>query len=217
MKRILLILGLLLVLVSSAGAAEILTKQSGDDDLNTDGSALDVQLAAPEATYSAAVAAAYTPAATPTDIFTITGSASRVVEVRKVWLSTTQTTAGQNAWFIVKRSSANSGGTSQAVTAVAHDSLSQTATATVLRYAASNPTLGTEVGKLWSGHVTSPAPATAEADGYTGTVIDLCELFGKPVTLRGTGQVLAISFEGAALPAGLSVLFGCTWSERALE
>ena len=51
--------------------------------------------------YSAATGA-FTPPATPTDMFTITGSATRTIRVISIELSSTQTTAGVNTFFLVK-------------------------------------------------------------------------------------------------------------------
>jgi len=161
----------------------------------------------------AAVSTAFTPGATPDDVFTITGSATKVVEVVKMGLTTVQTTAGVNAWFIRKRSTANSGGTSASAAAVPMDSKLPAATATALQYTA-DPTLGTSLGDVWSGHVDSPAVATAGIGGLIGVAVDFLALYGQPVRLRGITEVLAWNFNNAALPAGLSVLAYAVFSER---
>lgn len=167
---------------------------------------------APASTFGAFMAATapFTPGATPQDVFTITGSATRLVTVTRFAMVTVQTTAGQNAWAIVKRSTANTGGTSAAVTRVPTDDSYPAATATVLQYTA-NPTPGTLIGNLWAGRVPSPAPASALSDA------EVCPIGngkGGSVTLSGTTDVLAWNFGGAALPTGLSVQCVVWWNEN---
>lgn len=159
-------------------------------------------------TYSAA-ATGIVPAAAATDIFTITGSASKTIRVLKVSISATQTTAGENAVILLKRSTANTAGTSAAVTAVPHDSSNAAATGTVLSYTA-NPTAGTLVGNLRSRKIAF--------QGATGTtsdeaVFDFGNRPGQAIVLRGTAQVLAINLTGATITGG-SVNMYVEWTEE---
>jgi hypothetical protein len=156
-----------------------------------------------------AASAPFSPGATPQDVFTITGSATRRVQVTRFGISTVQTTAGMNAWLVVKRSSANTGGTSVLVTAVPLDDSYPAATATVRSYTA-NPTAGTLVGTIWSGRIASPAPATALA----GTIQDVSADRGGSITLTGTTDVLAWNLNGVALPPGVSVQAYVSWTEQ---
>ena len=149
----------------------------------------------------------FTPGATPQDVCTLRGSATKTLLVSRVILSTQQTTAGRNVWHIVKRSTANTGGTSAAMTMVPLDSAAVAATATALTYTA-NPTAGTLVGRIEVRHVASPAPATATL-GNVASVVD----FAAPVMLRGASQVLGWNFNGVVLPAGLSITCTFEWSE----
>lgn len=166
------------------------------------------------ATYSVGIPA-FTPPATPTDLFTITGSGTKTVRVISVLAGFTQTTAGNNRIYTVKRSTANSGGSSSAPTAVPFDSTNAAATATVLSYTG-NSTPGSLVGNLAINNCYSPILAT----GTSGPDYQLTpngivtELLAQPVTLRGTGEVLAINFNGAALPSGLSVVGTIVWLEE---
>ena len=157
-----------------------------------------------------AASAAFSPGTTPQDIFTITGSATKTIEVLRMTISSIQTAAGTNSWFIAKRSTANSGGTSAAVTAVPHDSNDAAATATVLQYTA-NPTAGTLVGNIWTGKQHSPTAATI---GLPVMLVDFTLLYGKPIILTGITEVLAWNFAGASLPSGLSCHCVVTWIER---
>lgn len=143
-----------------------------------------------------------TPPATPTDIVTITGSGTKTIRVLAIELFPTQTLSGTNTFFIVKRSTANSAGTSTTPTIVAHDSNNAAATAVVRQYTA-NPTLGTTVGTVLVAKVTTPAPGGLVGEGF---MFDFTRSgFDSGLVLRGTGEVLALNFNGAALPGGLNI------------
>lgn len=155
----------------------------------------------------------FSPGATPQDIFSITGSATKLVRVLSFYLSVGQTAAGVNSWQIVRRSTANSGGTSAAVSPIRSDLNDPVQTATVLQYTA-NPTAGTLVGNAWAGQVGAVTPTTAGIPGLVGLYINFTEELGKPIILRSAADVLAWNFGGVALPAGLAVRCGCRWTEE---
>ncbi len=161
-------------------------------------------------TYMAA-SSAFTPGTTPQDVFSLTGNATTNVYVQKMGISTLQTTAGFNAWFLAKRSTANSGGTSAAVTAVPVQSGNAAAAATLLQYTV-NPTAGSLIANLWAGFVNASAPATAGV-GSNILELDFESMYGQPIALLSAAQVLAWNFNGAALPSGLSVLAWAQWFE----
>lgn len=147
------------------------------------------------------------------DVFSITGSATRNIYVLKMGISTTQTTAGVNSFYIAKRSTANAGGTSAAPVIVPWNSNNPAVSASVLQYTA-NPTAGTLVGYLWGGWVNSSAVATAGVgSGYQGVEVDFMDMFGQPVSLLSASEVLGWNFKGAALPTGLSVVAYAAWYE----
>jgi hypothetical protein len=157
--------------------------------------------------YSAGILA-LTPAALATDIFTVTGSATKTVRVVEISLQCTETTAGTVAVQLVKRSTADTGGTSTAPAAVPHDSASAAATATVLAYTA-NPTTGTLVGVVRATRENWLAAATAaNAPRNPFTLYQ-----GLPIVLRGTAQVLAVSLNGATVAGGNCALWS-SWTEE---
>ena len=78
-----------------------------------------------------AASGTFTPAATPTDMVTIIGSATTLVRVISVHLATTNTAAGSQQYLLVKRSAANTTGTFVAATNVPLDSGIVAATAVV--------------------------------------------------------------------------------------
>ncbi len=163
------------------------------------------------ATYSAS-SGAVTPPATPSDICKISGSASKTVYVQRLELTSTQTTAGYNVFFLAKRSTDNTGGTLTSLVRVPFDSNSGAAGASTVSYTG-NPTTGAVVGNIKALHLFSPAPGSVA--GTPGYMWDFDrDNSGQPIVLRGTGEVLAVNFAGAALPTGLSVTCNFTWSEE---
>lgn len=146
-------------------------------------------VSAPPTTYTANVTS-YGTATLPTDIFTITGSATKTVYVTRIDIDGIQTTAGQILVLIVKRSTANTGGTSTSPTRIPLDSLSAAATATVLAYSL-NPTPGTLIGTTTAARVFLPAAATAtDAQGIS---ILYGQVGEQQMILRGINQVLAVN------------------------
>jgi hypothetical protein len=162
----------------------------------------------------------FTPPATPTDMVTITGSATKTVRVLALYLGTQNTAAGSQTFFVIKRSTANTGGTFVTATNVPLDSNNNAATAVAGHYTANPAALGTAVGTIRNIRRASPVlvPAT-----FAGVVedsgIDLLNfgdnsLLDQPLTLRGVAQQLAINFNGAALVAGQIHNWWALWVEE---
>lgn len=160
------------------------------------------------ATYSASVTGLVA-AATPTDIFTITGSASKTIRVTKIAINGNQTTGGTVNLQIIKRSTANTAGTSTARAAVPHESTDAAATATVLAYTA-NPTLGTAIAVMQAKKLYVSA--------VTATAQDLLLAFSRPQntkapTLRGVAEVLAVNLNAVTV-TGNSFNISIEWIEE---
>ena len=142
------------------------------------------------ATYLAATGW-FTPASSPTDVAVLTGSASKTITVLKVWVGASNTTLDNTVHTqvdLVKRSTADSGGTSSAITPVPTDS-ANTATATSASYTA-NPTTGTLVGKINSTRITNAMPSQLIFDA---------SVMGQGILLKGTSQQLAVNLTGLTL------------------
>lgn len=145
---------------------------------------------------------------TPTDIFTITGNGTTVVYITRITITAVQTTGGVIETFLIKRSTANTGGTSSSVTALALDSGDAAAAATLLQYTVNPAALGTVVGNIKRIHL--PAPAV------TGTPAPTTFEFGdksKPIVLTGVTQQLAVNLNSIAAPAGAVYLINIEWFE----
>ena len=176
--------------------------------INADRSLVVTQVDGYKATYSASVSNLVAMATAPTDIFTLTGSATKTIRVTRVTITGTQTTASQITIILLKRLTANTAGTSTAQTAVSHDSNAAAATGAVLAYTA-NPTTGTLIGNLRSRKVFVGA-VTGNSDEY---ITEFGTRNCQAVVLRGTGQVFAINLNAATI-AGSSFNIGIEWTEE---
>lgn len=150
-------------------------------------------------TYRASVVGLVT-AASATDIVAISGSATKTVQITRAECNGTSATGAVTSDITaIKRSTANTGGTSTTPTAVPMDSSSAAATAVVRAYTV-NPTVGTPVGTVASAKIPLPAPTTA--GDLSRVALANYAPPAQPVTLRGVAQVWAINGNGATLGAG---------------
>ncbi len=155
------------------------------------------------------VSGTFTPAATPSDIVTLSW-VSKTVRIRRVVLYGYSTTAGQMTASIFKRSTANSGGTSTAPTPTLMDSLLTAATATVAQYSA-NPTPGSNVGSGLSRYLNFGLAGASNMP----EVFDFgAMLGGGALVLRAASQVMAISLNSGSVPAGGVVSYEIYYTEE---
>lgn len=163
-----------------------------------------------KATYSAATIA-YAPYASPQDIVGLLGSATRRVRVLRFAVSGRATAANQLDVQLVKRSTADSGGTPTPLAAVPHDSNDGAATATANSYAAA-PTPGTLVGAIRAQQINLSAAGSGGAavpvEFDFGTVND------KAIVLNGAAEGLYLNLNGAAMPAGTVLNVFVEWTEE---
>jgi hypothetical protein len=174
----------------------------------------------PLSTYSAE-GVSYTAYATPTDLFGIRGSATKIIRVLNMRLQVHSTSAAGYQAFFVKRSTANTGGTLTNPTAVKYDSADAAATAVIDLYTAA-PTTGDSAGTLRAAEsvsaVATVAPAITSLYGITAALVATPNTisFVKPVTLRGVNEALYLNWGGAAIPAGFSAAWAVEWTESAV-
>lgn len=150
-----------------------------------------------------------------TDIFTITGSATKTVYIHKITVSGTRTAHNHDVLILNKRSTVNTGGAFTTRTAVTYDSLNATATAVVRAYTA-NPTLGTLIGNLKSTNVSFPVKTPTNAQGNGGAVVPWVwesTKDGQPITLRGVSQQVGLNMNGVSA-AGSNFNITIEWSEE---
>jgi hypothetical protein len=152
-----------------------------------------------KATYS--ISGTFTPAATPTDVVVLPGSASKTIRIKRVRVQGRATVVGDMTLALIKRSTANSAGTSTNPTVVPSDSNNAAGSAVPLQYSV-NPTPGTAVGTLDTYNLAFPLAGTTNP-GYDRTFSTNND---QAIVLRGVAQSLAINFGGGTVPT-TGVLF----------
>lgn len=162
-------------------------------------------------TYSAVIAD-LTPAALATDVMVISGSATKTIKINRIQITADATSPSVLDFYVYKRSAADTGGTSSAVSIIAHDSTNATATASVLAYSANPSALGAGT-LIRADHYALPAAAST---GYPG--VPWIEDFGnrndQQIILHGTSEVVGIGFNGQTIPAGTVVYITIEWTEQ---
>lgn len=136
-------------------------------------------------------------AAAATDFAIIRGSATKTVKISRIVLDGIAASPQGSNIYLLKRSTAASGGSSVAATGVPMDSLFSAATGGVTRYHTS-PTVGTLVGTIG-----------AETLYFTSSGGKLTWTWGnRPAfmpTLRGIAQALTLNFGSATVPASATL------------
>jgi hypothetical protein len=154
-----------------------------------------------------------TPAATPSDIFAISGSATRTIRITKIVVGGfATTTAGDLNPIIVHRKTLDTGGASTNPVGVARDVANDGVPTAVLTLYTANPTTGTLVGNEDSCRLFLQVPATGAPDVCAFTYgVNNDQL---PV-LYGVNDNVAINFAGATLPSGGSGIdIDVEWTEE---
>jgi hypothetical protein len=151
-----------------------------------------------------------TPAATPTDLVTLYGAASKIITVKKIRVhGLVPTTAGTMIVEIVKRTAANTAGTSTTPTPAKIDSADGAASAVLTQYSANASGLGTGIS-------IAAKPLNMGVPGAAGVVeFDFCLNQEKPLKLKAATQGVAINFGGAAVPASGTLGYSIVWEEEA--
>lgn len=158
-----------------------------------------------KATYSYATAS-ITPAATPTELFNISGATGKVIRIKKIAMDLSSTVSGKINVALIKRSTAASGGTSASGTVNKFDSNDVTASASILSFTA-NPTVGTTVSIAEAFALPSGAAPVAVVRDYS-TRND------ESMVLRA-GEYLGVNGLGSALPnADARINFTIEWTEE---
>lgn len=145
-------------------------------------------------------------AASPTDICVLQGSSSKTLKIRRVMFGGLSTGVVAEPVLLVKRTTANVGGTSTLADVTAYDTASAASAATLRVYTA-NSVLGTPVAEFADplivfGTIAAPVAPTYLVYG------DL----GQPIVLRGTSQYLAVNLGGFA-PSSGTISCWFEWTE----
>ena len=178
------------------------------------------RIVAPQSKATFFATALFTPPATPTDMVTIYGSASKTVRIISFKITTTNTAAGSQTFYLLRRSSVNTTGTFVAGTPVQADTTDAAATATVGHYTANPGGLGTLVGNISivrrASTVLVPATFAGIAEDAGFDLLDWMtnSLMDKLLTLNGTSQGICLNFNGAALVSGQVHIYRLVWIEE---
>jgi hypothetical protein len=176
------------------------TTPSQKASVNPDGSTNDALVDGKRPTYAAGIQGLAV-AASATDIFTVTGSATKTIRIIRMRISGIKTGAGAAIdIMLLKRSTADTLGTSTAPNAIPYDSADAAATAVITAYTA-NPTVGTLVNTGGVVLVDSLFVPLATASGG-----QLNWEFGnrpaRALVLRGVAQQLCLNLNGVTVAGG---------------
>lgn len=156
----------------------------------------------------------FTPAATPTCIFSLQGSSTRVVAIKRCYVNSSGNTNGLMNLYVYKRTAANTGGTTVSlVSSVAkYDTNSPTASIASLVYYTANPSaLG--AGKAVFGDNlqfgTSGQPVTAE--------IEFSRANDMPPRLKDNTEYFTLNLNGGTVPTGGQIFITVVWEEYLLN
>lgn len=146
-------------------------------------------------TYSASITGLVA-GALATDIFTITGSATKTVRITYFIISATSAAGSNSNVQLIKRSTANTGGTSTTPAITPHDSANAAGTAVVRAYTLNPTLLGTTVGIVRSFKEFLSGVVTADAGRCEMTFGDRP---GQAIVLRGTSEMLAVNLNATTI------------------
>ena len=191
--------------VSGSGNFNTNTAQVGGNTVAADASGRQIVKVYPDTGTTSYHASKKFAASSTTDVAVLPGNATNTVLVTRVLFTCTQTTAGILNLELVKRSTADTSGTSASMTVVPDDSSYAAGSSAPLSYTGTGPTTGTAVGDLDNAQVGCLATTTAAPnDIYIFKPL-------KPIVLRGTAQQLAINLGGAVTGGNITVTF--EWME----
>ena len=163
-------------------------------------------------TYSAG-ALGVTPAATPSTVIEIKGSATKTVRVKKIVFQGVATTAKQWPITVFRAAAAIADGTRVTPAINKYDTGDAAATAVITHFTA-NPTpaaANPASSAIAVRDVTLTAPATAAQPWE----LDFCRNGEKGLVLRGTADCIEIGMGGGALTAGEKFSYMVMWEEDA--
>lgn len=214
MKRLLLSIGLLLGLTSLASAQCV--GVGGINNAPPPGIICQQDSVVP--TYHA-VGVAIAVGTAPTDVACITGSATKVIRLKKVRLSGTASTAINISVYLTKHIVADTGGTPATGTALPTaypmDSTNPAATATLQAYTA-NPTVA-DAASTVTNSATLFLPVTSTASGQNAVIFDWGSggiAIQGPI-LRGVAQQVCVNLNGVTAPSSGLLNVQWVWTELA--
>lgn len=158
------------------------------------------------------------PAAAPTDIFCLTGSATRTVRVKQVRVTGTAGTAINITTYLMKHTVANTGGTAASTEATGLPTIVQTdsslaaVSATATAYTA-NPTIDATRTFFSAQTMLLPVTSTAVTAAPALWLFDPPSSFAPPA-LRGIAQQLCVNYNAVTTPSSGVVSVNMIFTEQ---
>lgn len=141
------------------------------------------------------------------DLWTIQVN-TRYIYVREIRISMDQAAPGNFHLELFKRSTFDTGGTSNPETIVAHDVLNQGASNSSVRHFTAAPTKGTSIGRVRSDLIAAP-----NTNGPLVWTFPRGEYGEMQLRANGLTEALAINAGTSVFGAGTQVSISCTWEE----
>jgi hypothetical protein len=158
------------------------------------------------ATYGAATV--FTPAATPTLVWTMAGATGKTIKIKNLTLSAGGTSAGFMSVLLKRYTAAPTGGTSVAMPGIKHDT-SDPAPSGSMAYWTVNPTPGAVVGILHGGRIGFSTGGQMDRLNWALTWLN-----DKAITLRGPTDIVGFDLIGGTVPAGGVLDIDVEWTEE---
>lgn len=152
---------------------------------------------------------ALAPAASATDFLTVNGAAGFNISIKRVICNGVSTANASALVQVVKRSTADTGGTSTTSTNVPYSSSVGAGHAVVKTYTVNPGALGTAIGTLAVKFLTTDTLASATINN-ADMIFDFTS---QPVVLRSAAETLALNANAASFTAGASLNCNVEWSE----
>lgn len=151
-------------------------------------------------------------ASSATDIFDIFGAVGVTTVVTRVTVHGIATSANQADMLLLRRSTANSGGTRAAMTAVPTDPLVRVNALSIPGLYSGNPTTGTVIGAVGRAYVPLSTNGGSNETGHDWIFLAYPPFQGRSIYLSGPSQGLVLNLNGVTISGGaLSV--ECEWYE----
>lgn len=162
-----------------------------------------------------ATGTAYGGYATPTDMLTISGSATKVIRIVNMQMRIGSTAGALYRLYFIRRTAPNTGGTFAAQTPVSLDTVSAAPTAVVNLYSVIPDALGAGETIGIAPSVTTVLTAAPNIFSLIGAGIlqPSAITTTEALTLRGASQFLCANGNGAAIPAGFTAQWEIIWTE----
>lgn len=151
------------------------------------------------------------PAANPTDLLVLRGSATKVVRLKSLLIMGTATAASNIICNLIRRSAANTGGTASNPAGIPRDTNNDAVSAQLSLYSANPAALGTAVGNVDGGRLNLAPAANGSIDRL---MFQYAWQMDQALVLRGVSEFLALNLGGVAWPAGGALDISMMWTEE---